>query len=325
MEEEVKAFQPKVSVIIPIYNVEKYIERCARSLFEQTLDNIEYLFIDDCTPDNSVSILEGVLNNYPQRKPQVVIHRMDKNSGQAAVRKWGIQNATGEYVTHCDSDDWVDHDMFRAMYEKGKTEDADVVVCDHAISNGTEIVDLLKGGSDGIVRNEYIAGVLLQYYSWSLWNKLFKKTLLDDGIRYPQGNMGEDMSIVLQLLNRCERIAYIPKAYYYYFQNRDSITNNLSEDKAFANYTAMKSNANDVMQVLYNVDDSRIKQGIVSLKYSVISHLYPIINANNHYRQIFFDTYPGIGKPLLFSRMIQKKYKIKYLLTILRLYPFKGK
>ena len=80
---------PKVSVIIPVYGVEKYIERCARSLFEQTLDDIEYLFIDDCTPDKSVDILKHVLEEYPQRKSQVVIHRMEKNSGQAAVRKWG--------------------------------------------------------------------------------------------------------------------------------------------------------------------------------------------------------------------------------------------
>ena len=103
---------PKVSIIIPVYGVEKYIERCARSLFEQTLDDIEYLFIDDCTPDKSVEILKRVLEEYPHRKSQVVIHRMEQNSGQAKVREWGMQNATGEYVIHCDSDDWVDIHMY---------------------------------------------------------------------------------------------------------------------------------------------------------------------------------------------------------------------
>ena len=106
---------PKVSVIIPVYGVEKYIERCARSLFEQTLDDIEYLFIDDCTPDRSVEILKQVLDEYPHRKNQVIIHRMEKNSGQAAVRKWGMLNVAGEYVIHCDSDDWVDIYMYEAM------------------------------------------------------------------------------------------------------------------------------------------------------------------------------------------------------------------
>lgn len=106
---------PKVSIIIPVYGVEKYIERSARSLFEQTLDDIEYLFIDDCTPDKSVEILKRVLEEYPHRKSQVVIHRMEQNSGQAKVREWGMRNATGEYVIHCDSDDWVDMHMYEEI------------------------------------------------------------------------------------------------------------------------------------------------------------------------------------------------------------------
>ena len=99
---------PKVSVIIPVYGVEKYIEKCARSLFEQTLDDIEYLFVDDCTPDKSVDILKHILEEYPHRKSQVVIHRMEQNSGQAVVREWGVKNAKGDFIIHCDSDDWVD-------------------------------------------------------------------------------------------------------------------------------------------------------------------------------------------------------------------------
>ena len=131
---------PKVSVIIPVYAVEKYIERCARSMFEQTLDDIEYLFVDDCTPDRSIEIFRQVLEKSPHRKSQVTIHRMEQNSGQAVVRKWGMQNATGEYIIHCDSDNWVEVDMYRSMYEKAIEEDADVVICDHAISNGTNLL-----------------------------------------------------------------------------------------------------------------------------------------------------------------------------------------
>ena len=134
---------PKVSVIIPVYRTEKYIERCVRSLFNQTLDEIEYLFIDDCSPDNSIKILNNVLEDYPHRKEQVIIHRMSRNSGQAIVRNWGMQNATGEYVIHCDSDDWGDADMYRAMYDKAVEEHSDVVICDYAITNGTVEYELL--------------------------------------------------------------------------------------------------------------------------------------------------------------------------------------
>ena len=90
---------PKVSVIIPVYGVEKYIERCARSLFEQTLDDIEYLFIDDCTPDRSIEVLKSILEEYPNRKEQVIIHRMEQNSGQAAVRKWGSRFVSSGWTT----------------------------------------------------------------------------------------------------------------------------------------------------------------------------------------------------------------------------------
>ena len=165
---------PKVSVIVPVYGVEKYIERCARSLFEQTLDDIEYLFIDDCTTDRSIEILQQVLEEYPQRKPQVTIHRMEQNSGQAAVRKWGMQNATGEYVIHCDSDDWVDTDMYRAMYEKAKEEDADVVLCGFVRSDGERILSKqdnaffeCKGNKKQLIQSLLIGKDLS-----SLWNKL---------------------------------------------------------------------------------------------------------------------------------------------------------
>ena len=129
---------PKVSIIIPVYGVEKYIERCSRSLFEQTLDDLEYLFIDDCTPDKSIDVLKNILEEYPNRKNQVVIHRMDQNSGQAIVRRWGMLNATGKYVTHCDSDDWIDVRMYEAMYNKAITNNADVVVCDYEITDGNK-------------------------------------------------------------------------------------------------------------------------------------------------------------------------------------------
>ena len=99
---------PKVSIIVPIYRVEEYIERCAESLFAQTFDDIEYIFVDDCSPDKSVEILQRTLEKYPHRKRLTRIERLSSNSGQAAVRRQGIQLASGDYTVHCDSDDWMD-------------------------------------------------------------------------------------------------------------------------------------------------------------------------------------------------------------------------
>ena len=95
--------QPFVSVIVPIYGVEKYIERCARSLLEQTIENIEYIFVNDCTKDNSIAILESVIKEYPHREHQVRIIHHGTNKGLPQARKTGLLNAHGEYIAHCDN------------------------------------------------------------------------------------------------------------------------------------------------------------------------------------------------------------------------------
>ena len=102
----------KVSVIVPVYNAGRYIERCLRSLFEQTLDSIEYIFVDDCSPDDSMDILKRVLDEYPERKDDVKILTHQVNTGQSGARRDGMRIASGEYMIHCDADDWVDTDSY---------------------------------------------------------------------------------------------------------------------------------------------------------------------------------------------------------------------
>ena len=118
---------PKVSVIITIYNREKYIEDCARSLFEQTLDDVEFIFVDDASTDNSVMILRELLKNYPKRMDLTRVICLENNGGRAVARQIGIDNSIGDYVIHVDSDDWIDLDMLEKLYEKAKETDADIV------------------------------------------------------------------------------------------------------------------------------------------------------------------------------------------------------
>ena len=119
----------KISIIIAVYNCEKYIEACVRSLFEQTLNDIEYVFVNDATPDISITVLEKVIEDYPTRKPFIKIINLERNGGVSNARRIGIENATGEYVIHADSDDWVDKDMYERLYRKAKETDADIVGC----------------------------------------------------------------------------------------------------------------------------------------------------------------------------------------------------
>lgn len=239
---------PKVSVIIPIYGVEKYIERCVRSLMEQTLDSIEYLFINDCTPDRSIDILKQVLNDYPQRKSQVVIHQMEQNSGQAAVRKLGMENVKGDYVIHCDSDDWVDKDIYRLMYESAISEDADIVVCDYLVHNGENALYKMKGCHTTDIKT-FIEDLMFQKTQWSLWNKLIRRETYSGNIAYPKGDMGEDMAILSQIIPRCRKMAYVDTPLYYYFRNPDSITNKLSTRTIIRNFENVKSNTDVVLDL----------------------------------------------------------------------------
>ena len=117
----------KVSIIIPIFKVRNFIERCVCSLFEQTLKDVEYIFVDDASPDDSIDILKSCIDRYQERKNQVTILTHEQNQGLPAARNTGLAVATGEYVFHCDSDDFVEKDMLEVMYKAAKEKHADMV------------------------------------------------------------------------------------------------------------------------------------------------------------------------------------------------------
>ena len=312
---------PKVSIIIPVYGVEKYIERCARSLFEQTLDDIEYLFIDDCTPDKSVEILKRVLEEYPHRKSQVVIHRMEQNSGQAKVREWGMQNATGEYVIHCDSDDWVDIHMYEEMYNKAIEEDADVVVCDYVVTNGTSVIKTINA-CHAKSPGQLIEKCLFQRDPWSICNKLFKRKAYYN-IEYPKGAMGEDMAITIQLLWNCKTLSYINKPYYQYFYNSESITKVCTRDSCISKFNQLSCNTTIVMNFIENKKlDDEYKDALVVYKNFIRSVLYPIVYDKQYYN-IWNNMFLGLNKQVLLSKYISASEKIRVFLTMVHLYPRK--
>ena len=109
------AEKSRVSIITPIFKVRNFIERCVCSLFEQTLQDVEYIFVDDASPDDSIEILKSCIERYPERKAQVTILTHEQNKGLPAARNTGLAVATGEYVFHCDSDDFVETDMLEEM------------------------------------------------------------------------------------------------------------------------------------------------------------------------------------------------------------------
>ena len=310
---------PKVSVIVPIFNVETYIERCARSLFEQSLKDIEYIFVDDCTPDNSIIILQKVLMEYPNRIPQTTIIHHDVNKGIAAARQSGLRIVSGAFIAHCDSDDWVERNIYEAMYETASREDADVVVCDYYVTDGTNSKIKVQGCHNTDI-TEFLTNCLYQIDSWSIWNKLVKREKYD-GIKFPLYSMGEDLVVSIQLLARSSKMSYCSEPYYNYTINASSITNAMTVEHCEWRYIQMKSNVSCLIDALFDCNFSgRTKGGFSYLKYNVLTMLLPVVHKKEFYKK-WKTAYKGLNKELLFSKYMPFDIKVKYILTALRLYP----
>lgn len=218
-----------VSVIIPIYKVEKYIARCAESLMQQTLKDVEYIFVDDATPDNSMLVLESVLIKYPERKEQIHIIHHDKNKGLPAARNSGLRAATGDYIFHCDSDDFVEVDMLENLYKAALNQQAEIVWCDWFLSfeKNERYMPQPKYASS----QDALMAMLSGGMKYNVWNKLIKRSLYEDNrISFPEGHgMGEDMTIIM-LFACASSVHCINKAFYHYVKlNTNAFTQIHSE------------------------------------------------------------------------------------------------
>lgn len=218
---------PKVSVITPVYKAEPYIEKCVRSLFEQTLDDMEYIFIDDCTPDNSMQILNRVTKDYPARKEQIKIIHHDVNKGISTTRNTGLLNATGNFIIHCDSDDWVDPGLYERLYNKAIEHNSDIVICDYKTINHktTKIkIDFFDENSKNCIK-ALLTGKLSPF----LWNKLIKKEMYSDNqVFFPDGvNIREDFYALVKLFHYAKKISKISDSYYHYRIHDNSISRSI--------------------------------------------------------------------------------------------------
>lgn len=218
----------KVSVIIPFYKVAAYIERCARALMEQTLNDVEFIFVDDASPDESRQLLEGVIAKYLQRDVRIVTH--SENKGLPAARNTGMAEAKGEYIYHCDSDDWLEATMLEKMYASAVDNNADIVYCDFFLtfeSGERYMKNPAFTTAEELLRKGFMAGST----KYNVWNKLIRKELYDwTGIRFPAGHgMGEDMTVIM-LAAEAKNVAYVPEALYHYVKlNANAFSNTFSQ------------------------------------------------------------------------------------------------
>lgn len=212
---------PFISILVPIYGVEKYIERCARSLFEQTYSNLEFVFVDDVSPDKSVEILRQVAANYPQWDGHVTIIQHEKNSGVAATRNTLVDNCKGEFLLHVDSDDWIEPNAVELLVNKQLETDADIVT-------GLFYRHTSKEKNDGQLivippfkekdREEMLRDMLEIDSIVAIWNRLIRSSLFRDyNIRWVEGiDAGEDLMITPRLVYFSQKVAFCNALTYHY-------------------------------------------------------------------------------------------------------------
>lgn len=297
---------PKVSVVIPIYNVEKYIARCAKALLEQTLDDIEYVFVNDCTPDNSMDILKSVIEEYPQRKKDVRITSTPQNSGLPTARKTGILLTTGEYIIHCDSDDWPEPSMYEKLYNKAKKGDYDIVYCDFFMSTNH---------SKTIVKKDKESWLM----NGPIWNRLVKGSICRDNyIIYPMANKTEDGALIMQYCYYSKSRAYVAEPLYNYFVNEESMTRIKTKEAYIKNLKEEIQNTDLRIDFLrrHNAEEKFVKN-IYLWKYTCRSNLLPII-AESY--QLWRDTYPELDRHYQICKYLRFRSIVKYLMIRWRLY-----
>lgn len=210
---------PKVSIIVPVYNVEKYIDKCLKSLVEQTLNDIEIIIVNDGSTDNSKKIID----NYIERYPEKIVYLEKKNGGLSDARNYGIPYAKGEYIAFLDSDDYVEKDIYEKMYEIAKKENSDMVECDFywEYPNKTKKdIGVIYSGQHEMLENVRVVA----------WNKLIKREILEiSKIQFPKGYRYEDVEFTYKLIPYLSKVSFVKEPLIHYIQRPDSISNSQNE------------------------------------------------------------------------------------------------
>lgn len=251
-----------VSIVVPIYNVEKYIRRCVESLLQQTYSNIEYVFVDDCSTDSSINIVRDILHNYSSRTEQVKIIHHQRNRGLAAARNTGVANARGKYIIHVDSDDYVERNIVEMLVGKAEDCNADIVVCDYFVDTKRNI----KASKYNLAGDKYsyISSILERKTPPCIWGKLILKDLYEkNNLSAIEGvNFGEDYCTMPRLVYYAERIEKIDRPLYHYVQyNNNSYSKNISRKSIEQLYKANEI----IINFFNNVPDNKVYKVITSV------------------------------------------------------------
>ena len=243
---------PKVSVIVPVYNVEQYIQKSLESLVNQTLEDIEIIIVNDGSKDDSEKIIKEYEINYPNK----IKYLTKENGGLSDARNFGMPYATGEYIAFLDSDDYVDISMYETMYIKAVSQDYDMVECDF----NWVYTDKIKEDIGIEYSNPKEAIELARVVAW---NKLYKRELiLGSGVEFPKGLRYEDVEFFYKIIPYLKKIGYVRKPFVQYIQRDNSISNTQNEK------------TRDMFKILENVIEYYKQKGLFEEYKTELEYIY---------------------------------------------------
>lgn len=245
----------KVSVIVPVYGVEKYIDKCLNCLVNQTLEDIEVIVVNDGTKDNSQKIIDKYVKKYPNKVKSFI----KENGGQGSARNYGLKKATGEYIGYVDSDDYVEFDMYEKLYNKAKENNLDIVICGNY--NVSEDYKSKKIDLEFIKYNDNKLNALLG--KKAVWNKIYKKNIVEN-LEFRSKVWYEDFDFSIKAICNAKKIDYINEPLYDYLIREGSTMNNSNIERNLEIIDAF----NEIIK------DKKYKKYYDILEFLAVDHIY---------------------------------------------------
>ena len=226
----------KISVIVSVYNTEKYVKKCIDSILNQTYENIELVLVEDKSTDKSLDVLKEYKNN-----SKVILIENKENKGLSYSRNIGLKKSTGKYIGYIDSDDYIESDYYEKLMNAIQKEQAEIAVCDMKLYYEKTKTFQITRGCDGKEKIDFINNGLAA----SACNKLFKREIME---QYPfaEGKVNEDIAVVIPALVKAKKVVYVPDVYYYYVQRENSIQNSHFSEKRFDIFIGVESTLNRI-------------------------------------------------------------------------------
>lgn len=250
----------KLSIIVPVYGVEKYIDKCLNSLVKQSLKEIEIIVVNDGTKDNSQKIIDKYVKKYPDKIKSYI----KENGGQGSARNYGLEKANGEYIGYVDSDDFVEKDMYKKLYNKAKENNYDIVVC----GNYNVSEDYQNKNIDTFINNYNTDLENIFFGKMAVWNKIYKRDILiKNKLEFKEKVWYEDLAFTLKAIMNSSTFAFIDEPLYDYLIREGSTMNNSNVQRNLEILDAF----NDILSYIQH---NKKEEYFSKIEFLAIDHIY---------------------------------------------------